>query len=173
MVVDSEDSCSVLEAHQQVLLPMLAAAMEVDKLPSSIPPTTPTTAKPEDTGFFGSTAPITASLPAARRSLHAKKGSISSISSLSSESDTMAHSTSTVMPKLAGSPTSTSGAGKRSPTVMDSSKEKSDGRPLRRSKRVAELFAAQPQSSSSGGGQPSTRATRARKGGSNSRNSLS
>lgn len=78
--------------------------------------------------------------PPSRRSLHTKKGSISSISSLSSDSDTMALSTSTVKGVAA---------------VM----EKSDGRPLRRSKRVAELAASV---------QSSTRCTRSRKGGSNS-----
>lgn len=145
MLVDSEE-CGVSEGRQQDV-GLLAAAMEIDKMAFGVVPSTPTTARGGDAGFTS---------PPARRSLHAKKGSISSISSLSSDSDTMAHSTSTVMPKPAKS-SSASVAEKRSPTVMESSK------PLRRSKRVADMVATQP-----GGVQPSTRTTRTRKGGSTS-----
>jgi hypothetical protein len=174
MVVDSEESGKgsglVWEEHPQyvTLLPI----MEVDQQPFSILPTTPTTARPEKVGFIGLVSQ-NASVPVSptRRSLHAKKGSISSISSLSSDSDAMAHSTSTVMAKPVKPSTSVAAvAEKRGPNMTESSKEKSDGRPLRRSKRVA---AGQPPPSASGGIQPSTRNTRARKGGSNSRNSLS
>jgi len=147
MVVDSENG-AVLEGigEHQALLPLLAAAMDVDINE------VPTTANPE--GFTSMLA-----TNASKRSLHAKKGSISSISSLSSDSDTMALSTSTVMPKPGKG--SAGVVGDRSPTVM----EKSDGRPLRRSKRVAELAAAQPLQSVQSS---STRSTRSRKGGSNS-----
>lgn len=161
MVVDSGDTANVpaLEEHQQdVLLPLLAAAMDVDKL---VFPTIPATANPT---AFGSTNPgPTPVSPPPRRSMHAKKGSVSSISSLSSDSDMMALSTSTVMPKPVKA-SSSALAGNRSPPVMESLKEKSDGKPLRRSKRVADLAAAQPPQSS--GVQTSTRAARSRKGGS-------
>ena len=153
MVVDSGP---VLEV-QEDMSTVATTAMEVDKLPFNF--LHDVTTELEAVG----SSPV-ASLPApvpspTRRSLHAKKVSISSISSLSSDSDTMVHSTSTVMPKAvrASASASTSVAGKRTST------EKSDGRPLRRSKRVA---AAQPQQNSSAGVPPSTRTTRARKGGS-------
>ena len=100
--------------------------------------------------------------PSKRPSYSVRSASTSSMSSLSSDdSDTLTHSTLTVVAKPA-----------LDATALKASAEVRDGRTLRRSKRVADAIAAAAHNNNTPQAtQPSTRISRSRKGG--SRSSLS
>ena len=159
MAMDEDNPFTAQHCQVVEVLQIQHAEMDVDMLAPALPPT-PSTTKPDCASF----TPASTALP--RRSGHTKRTSVSSMSSLSSDSDGMAHSTSTIMPALTKTKATVDDTA-LVPTAAGNKEKDKDNRPLRRSKRVADALAAMnvPQAA-----QPS-RASRSRKGG--SRNSLS